>query len=370
MKLNYSILAILIVAFGCKKEPLQIIGEPIPVFYIDYSVAGAINTIKAGESNYYMQTSSTVDSFAVSNYVGKLAMHTEDKSAFEFKFRGNSINDNNTDSVFFQGPKELLDSNIASASNSRVKIKLEAKAEANVLDYKWMINGTISSSERVAEMDFDYLQLNNFPASLVTVFDTGCSANSARCIDINNSGCYADFFVTNDGGNNYTFQVSPDFINDVSHVIWYVGSSQISTGKTFSYNFSSNGKYYIWADVFFKSGCMSCLGKQITVSPSYPGSGCFADFKVNYIPYSSQEFIQLNRLEINYWNEQGQYYSTKFHNNPGSAEILESSNYKLNEFGNPTQKVKLKGIVKLANELGEEIEITISEAFIAVGKRS
>jgi hypothetical protein len=347
----------------------QLPSQPTPIFYVDYSIGGVQENIQAGKEEYYMFTSARVDSFSVPNLVGSLM--PEDgmkKKAFEFKFRGNSTLNNNLDSVFQLGTKELLDTHVFDASNTRVRVKFDANDVDNVNKYLWKINTNIpptglKSPERI----FDINEDNNFPTTLQTFFDTGCVSTTTRCINFNHMGCYGDYdFTFNGGGLNYTFKPTSQYEADVASVIWYVNHNKVAETKVFDHTFSVPGNYLISADIFFKNGCMSCVSKRVAIDVNYPGGGCFSDFSIEYEPLNSPKYLQLNKLELSYWDENGMKYSSVNCGNPGSIEIIESELYKENESGKRTQRVKLKGDITLYNKHGDRLSVSLNEVQIAV----
>jgi hypothetical protein len=114
---------------------------------------------------------------------------------------------------------------------------------------------------------------------------------------------------------------------------------------------------------------MSCVSKRVLVDFGTANNGCLADFDVAFTSFNNAKYLQLNTLEINYWNDSGVKYSSINTADPGFVEVLEVSSYEENEVGMPTAKVRLSGIVRLTNEQGSEITMNINEATIAVGYR-
>ena len=342
--------------------------EPDPVFTMTYSVNNVQGHIQAGKEDYYMYTYSEKDAFNIDQLKGELRDgNTNKTNAFEFSFRSNSKTDVDLDSLFSLGQKAISDSNLHQASNTRVKLSLDARETQNVIKYNWTVNTILSSNLKNPSFIFDSNEDDNFPVALQTFFDTSCVATTQRCVEFSNTSCFADFDFTVTNTLEYTFSIPPYLEDDVQSVIWYVNNQITGTGKQVTHNFPSQGNYFISVDVFFKDGCASCISRRLTVNSGNSYNGCVADFDMEFTTYNTARYLQLNTLEIKYWDDSGVLYSSINSLNPGTVEILEASDYKANETGLPTKKVRLKGVVTLTSNQGAEILLDIEEANIAVG---
>ena len=357
----------LIALISCRKEVQKTPVQPDPLFSVDYIVNGSYNTLNAGKDDYYMHSSSDKDEFNIGQLIGELKNSNAIKTnAFEFKFRSNSKTDLDLNSVLTLGKKDLTDTNLLQASNTKVRLDLDAQTTDNVIKYVWSVNTNLSSALKSPSFVFDSNEDNDFPVSLQTYFDTGCVATTKRCINFSNMSCYGDFAFTKDASLGYTFSVPPYMAGDVSHVVWYVNNQVMGTSKEFNYTFQGAGNYLISADVFFNSGCMSCLSKRVLVDYGSTYNGCLSDFNVTYTTFNNASFLQLNTIEINYWDDSGTLYSSVFSANPGDIEILEISDYDNNEVGNSTKKIRFSGVVTLTDIIGSKKTVDIQEAIIAV----
>jgi len=353
---------------ACKKTAQQMPVQPDPLFSVSYAIGGNSYSIKAGNENYYMYSSNMSDEFNINQLIGELKNTAANKTnAFEFKFRSNSKTELHLDSVLALGRKEVTDTNLLQASNTRVKLSLDALATTNVVKYVWSVNTNLSSTLKNPSFVFDSNEDNNFPVSLQTFFDTSCVATSKRCINFDNTSCYGDFILSKTANLEYTFSLPSSLFGEVSHVIWYVNNQFIENSKELTHTFTGTGNYLISADIFFSSGCMSCLSKRVIVDYGSSYSGCLSDFDVKYTSYNNAHYLQLNTAEINYWDNSGVLFSSVFSSNPGFLEILEVSDFEKNETGNSTQKIRFSGEVRLTNASGSEVIIDIQEAIIAVG---
>jgi hypothetical protein len=353
--------------FACKKTVEQMPAQPDPLFSVSYNIDGNFRTLKAGKEDYYMYSSYKSDEFNVGQLIGELKnSNTNKTNAFTFKFRSNSKTDIDLDSVLTLGIKDVTDTNFFMASNTRVKLNLDAIATDNVVKYSWSVNTDLRSTLKNPSFVFDSNEDNDFPVTLQTFFDTGCVASTKRCVDFNNMGCYGDFVFSKDANLAYTFSIPSYIAGDVSSVIWYINNQEVSTSKVLAHTFSSAGNYLISADVLFKSGCISCLSKRIVVDYGGMYNGCLSDFDMSYTTYNNAHYLQLNTVEINYWDDSGVLFSSVFSVNPGNVEILEVSDYKNNEIGKQTKKIRFSGEVKLTNHQGSQITVAIQEAIIAV----
>ena len=372
MRNRALILLSVLTLIACKKTIQQTPVQADPLFTVAYTVNGNYRTIQAGKEDYYMYSSSESDEFNVSQLIGEIkGINSSKANAFEFKFRSNSETNINLDSVLTIGKKELTDSNLLQASTTKFLVSLNAFKTDHVDTYLWSVNSGLSSTLKSPSFVFDSKDDPNFPASLQTFFDTGCTALTKRCINFNNMGCWGDFNVEQGPDLEYTFSVPPQQNDEVEKVHWYVGINYEPSNlkNQLVHKFQSPGQYLISADVYFKSGCVSCLSKEIIVEPAYTNGGCLSDFDVNYSPFNEVAHLQLNTIEINYWDESGVLFSSVYCASPGSLEILEISDFENNEVGNQTKKVRLSGEVKLTSAQGSEITIDIEESTIAVGTR-
>lgn len=353
---------------ACKKTAQQMPVQPDPLFSVFYAISGNSYSIKAGNEDYYMYSSNMNDEFNVNQLIGELKNTTVNKTnAFEFKFRSNSKTELHLDSVLALGRKDVTDTNLLQASNTRIKLSLDALATNNVVKYVWSVNTNLSSTLKNPSFVFDSNEDNNFPVSLQTFFDTSCVATTKRCIDFNYTSCYGDFVFSKAANLEYTFSLPPSIFGEVSHVVWYINNQIAGNSKELKHTFTGAGNFLVSADIFFNSGCMSCLSKRVIVDYSNSYSGCLSDFDVKYTSYNNAHYLQLNTTEINYWDNSGVQFSSVFSSNPGFLEIHEVSAFEKNETGNSTQKIRFSGEVRLTNASGSEVIVDIQEAIIAVG---
>jgi hypothetical protein len=367
--INRFVIALSLLAFvACKKSVQQMPAQPDPLFSVAYSINGNFQTLNAGKDGYYMYSKNENDEFNINQLIGELKTDDANQTnAFEFKFRSNAKTDLHLDSVLALGQKEVTDTNLLQASNTRIKLNLNALATNNVIKYIWSVNTNLSSTEKSPSFVFDSNEDNNFPVSLQTFFDTSCVATTKRCINFDNTTCHADFVFSKGTNLDYTFSVPASIAGEVSSVTWYINNQVAGTSKELLHSFSGAGNYLISADVFFNSGCMSCVSKRVIVDYGSVYNGCLSDFDVSYTAYNNAHFLQLNTTEINYWDDSGVLYSSIYSADPGFLEILEVSNFENNEVGKPTKKVRFSGNVRLTNLQGSELTVDIQEAIIAVG---
>lgn len=368
MRFKLAIGVSLLVLLACKKTIQQMPVQPSPLFSVKYNIGGMDYSINAGEDGYYMYSNNMNDEFNVNQLIGELKnSNANKKNAFEFKFRSNSKTELHLDSVLTIGRKVVTDTNLLKASNTRVKLSLDALATNNVVKYIWSVNTNLSSTLKNPSFVFDSNEDNNFPVSLQTFFDTSCVATTKRCINFNHTGCYGDFVFSKVANLEYKFSLPSYLSEEVSHVVWYINSESAAQTKEFSHTFTGAGNYLVSAHIYFNSGCLSCLSKRIVIDYGNVYNGCLSDFDVRYTSYNNAHYLQLNTTEINFWNNSGVLFSSVYNSDPGFLEIHDISDFEKNETGNPTQKIRFSGEVKLTNASGAEVTIDINEAIIAVG---
>ena len=304
-----------------------------------------------------VHTGIDVDSLSVSEMWGSLQpQFNENINAIEIKFRNTNVGQVEPDSVFKVGVRELTDSSCGYMQNTNVKVKFIPLEATGVTGYKWTINANIITTVAEPEYTFDTTEINNFPVYLHTFFENGCIGSTKRCLDFRNSGCEAEFDFHHDTDMTYQFYLPAGMENEVEKVVWYVNGN-VFDSKSLSYTFPSTGNHFVNADVFYKDGCAACVGKKLQVDPNGSSLTCNNNFKMEFTPIDKDAHLQLGQIEINYWDDNGVLYSTKYTSIQESINITHVSDYENNHQGQSTKLIELDGDFTLVNASGQSIEI-------------
>ena len=213
---------------------------------------------------------------------------------------------------------------------------------------------------------FDTNEVTNIPIYLHTNYSNGCMASSSRCLDFRNLNRFGDFKYEHQYGSTYLFSIPANIMSKVNKVTWYIGTSSFEGNSVFYDFFATSSEYFVSASILYKDGSESCVGKNIKIDANGAPVNCNNNIDFEIIETTNYDHLQLDKIEVNYWNENGKRYSSKWGASPGVLDIISIENYKVNKEGKQTKKVKFKGTITLYSLSGEEIVLEDLDAIMAI----
>lgn len=356
-----------LISVACQKEITNNIENGEPVFHTTYTIDGQTVTLNAGDNDKYMFSGIDKDSLSVDEYYGDLTnINNPRTNALQFIFRNAVPFGSDVDSTFRTGQKELLSNFCGVPVSTMFQVKFKPWTNGAFNYNNWVINSTITTTLDEPIYTFDTNEVTSIPVYLHTYYNNGCIASSSRCLDFRNLGCSGDFEYSHLFGYTYQFSLPTALLGQVEKVIWYIGSSTYE-GNTISHTFQ-NGlqQSMVHASIVFKSGCESCVGKKLSFNQTGGLIQCENDIDFEITEFTNYDHLQLGKIEVNYWDDNGIMYSSKWGPDPGIADIVSVEDYKVNKDGLPTKKVHLKGTFTLTSLSGKELTLENVNAIIAV----
>jgi len=354
-----------LLASSCKKNPLpaEVPGEE-PVFYVKADVNGTAVLLEAGKQNYYMNSMHEQASNGVYVYKAELKQSScAGACGYGVSFLINDVTVSNMNAsmnpanALFIGEHPFNDGNLPplgfNASFS--------SAMPTVSDFTWTVNGN---------------SLNANQKDIVTYLENGKTYSVG--LKVNNQGCISEHTNIYKVGKpvqgniyaakadlTYTFNALPSPTFAAGQYLWDFGDGSTANSMTASHTYAVPQDYDVKLTMV-RFGVPNDTCVMHYNARAFTMSYCHANFLNSFSPVTNT--LGLSAITVNLTDPvTGAVYSSNAFDQPtgNRFEIVSMEDYKVNESGNPTKKVKIRFSCTVKSNSGL-ININNGEAVIAV----
>lgn len=330
-------------------------------FYFNANINGSALEFKAGDDDYILNTSYSVeDSVLVMS--GRLgATDSNFKNTVVFKLRGRealgSETDFNLEEGIHEGRVALTDASFNKKIPGEYDLRLLPNVVSSGISYFWTFeDGTTSTSTnpsiQVSEENHAVFKvsLSSDPLS------GGCESKTVHTVNIE-SDCDATISLT----KTHTLGIKAEVqsrLGQVRSVKWYRGNTFVGDDLIIdSLAFDSDGNYKVSADITFYDGCTKRIEKDLSV---LSGSISFCDFDFAHTKTNVREYDpkQLGTIEMIYYDGTGKRFTSYYENNSGEFKIYSFRSFQRNELNQQTVRFLFEGDVTLKSEDGSSLAVT------------
>ncbi len=354
--------------WACKKEiPDATSYSEDYEFQVSGSISGVPFDFKAGEEDYYLETSYSFEDSVV-EMKGHLAPEgTPYKNAFEIIIRSKesiaTLSQFNVNENFEAGSVALRDASGFMINDDRYIISLFCDSLNQYEKLKWIFpDGTYSHSLSV-EKAISAQANPVYPVLLETTGIYNCTSRVKHYINIAED-CDATFDILILA--NFQVQLSLQSRNGIiEDVKWFHNGNAVIPDSLFNIiPLGLTGEpHKITAEVTFESGCKKIITR--TVGANF-ANNCITDFTYTKEKERTFDPRQLATVEVIYYDGAGKAYSTYYPDVIGEFEMLSSVPYKNNEDGMPTRKFTFKTEAVLKSTNGSVLELGPTSGSFAV----
>jgi hypothetical protein len=354
------VLSTLLVA--CKKRELPVVEEPgSPVFYVKAELDGVPLVLEAGVNNYFMKSSYYLNENNI--YVCKAELKKDDCASNcglglsilinDYKFSNSSNVTLNIDSAITPNVYPFSAGSSAPLHYQGTFSPLNATTTTN---YQWNFSdGAVINGMEVTKL-FDMGK--HYSVSLLTKDARGCSASHTNVFEIGNS-CQTYITASKLSSSTFLFMANIDN-NSLYRYFWDFGDGNISQEVSPSHTYSSlKGNTIKLKLVDSKND--TCISTY-----QLPAIGnCEANYKSSFTLVPNTK--ALSTSTILFTDQNGVVYSSNdLQQSAGNSfEVVSVENYKANEKGEQTKKVKIRFTCNVKNGTST-LRITNGEAVIAL----
>lgn len=364
-KLLFYSLSLLVLAVSCKKNPLPVEEESEePVFYVKADVNGLPVILEAGKQNYYMNSSHQQENNGVYVYKAELKQNScSSVCGYGISILFNDVvasvlnGTMNPSAALFLGEHPFNDGNLPPLGfNSSFNSYMPT-----VSDFTWTVNGN---------------NLNKNQKDIVTYLDNGKTYTVG--LKVNNQGCVSEHFNVFKVGKpvqgniygvkselTYSFTAVPSPTFNAGQYLWDFGDGTSSNAMTTSHTYAVPQDYDVKLTmVRFGTPNDTCVTHYN--ARAFTLNYCHANYLSSFSPVANT--MGLSAITINLTDPTtGAVYSSSAFDQPtgNKFEIVSVEDYKQNDLGNPTKKVKIRFSCTVKSSSGL-ININNGEAVVAV----
>ncbi len=327
-------------------------------FFLKGEVNGEPFDIKAGEDDYFLETSYSRDNGIVI-MEGTLARTTEpNRNAFSIKIRGAEVSSSQTQ---FLVDENIVEKNYAfrdkSGFNSqpeKYEISFFGDTTLANLEYTWTFPDGSYSNDQSPTRTVDINSYVDFPVSMQTSQNGGCQSLVTHYVNLADD-CDGTFRMEIPStGSMYKTEVKT-WAGDIDRAEWFLDGNQVY--PNFFNEIDINqvpGASVLSCDILFKDGCTKRIERDLSVTNYNP---CVTDMW-----YSKNKPVifnpnQYSTIEIEYYDSAGELYSSYYSNVEGEFKIVSTSPFQQNENGQSTIRFFMELDVMLKNDQGETLSL-------------
>lgn len=361
----YTSLLLLLFAFSCKKNPLpaEVPGEE-PVFYVKADINGAQVMLEAGKQNYYMNSMHEQAGNGV--YVYKAELKQNDCNGtcgYGVSFLINDVVASNMNAAMnptnalFVGEHPFNDGNLPPLGFNSSFLS----AMPTVSDFTWTVNGA---------------NLNHNQKDVTTYLENGKTYTVG--LKVNNQGCISEHENIYKVGKSlqgniyaaksdltYTFNALPSPTFAAGQYIWDFGDGFTSNSVSASHTYSVPQDYNVKLTMV-RFGVPNDTCVMHYTARAYTMNYCHANFTNSFAPVANTLGLSAITVYLTDPASGAVYSSSAFDQPTGNRfEIISVEDYKVNESGHATKKVKIRFSCTVKSNSGL-ITINNGEAVIAV----
>ncbi len=354
-----SIAFILGLFAGCSKEdgdPSSNFSENIR-FYLIANVNGLPIEINAGEDNYYLATDySFADSIVTMKGILSQS-ENRPQNTFEIKIRGGEASSDlsqfNAYNTLQNGYFPIRDaSNVKKVPNQYV-MTFFPDSGITSSNYSWDFPDGPDYGPYITRI-VDTTTHPRYKASLTTTLGV-CNSKTSKVINLYNE-CDAELYL--DFISPLVAEASISAKSGlITEVKWFVNGVESYSGEIATANFSSPGAYEIMAEINFSGGCTQTITKNVnltgTVTPL-----CDSRFHYTKQPRTEYDLLQKGTVELIYYDESGDKYTSHYSDTRGSFEMKALGVYNNNDNGQKTARFFFHANAILKNSSGSTIQLT------------
>lgn len=356
-KLFLFIVCIIVLA-SCKKLADPIVEEGQSVFYLNGLIDSLPWKAEAGKENYYMFTSTSLDSDNVKRFTGTLKQNCNDC------FEGISISIRNivagefpSDSVLPAGMYPFL-GNQTELDAYNVNFKANANG-TGVGNHQWDFgDGTNSLLENPQKL---YYKPGNYQIKHTVTYSNGCSANLNYTIKIV-AGAIQPKSLTLNLSSLDSLGVSFQTDTNAAFSLWDFGDGQTAQGNTVTHDYAVAGRYKVCLLQYLGNDTLERCTLSLTKGFNSCNSGFTHETMLEKVANP-----ELGSVSITYTNKKGEAFSSFTPQDPEAFFLIEESKtYLPNENGKPTQQLQISAKCKLSN--GSQSKTITLKGKVALGK--
>lgn len=366
-------LVLLLAVSSCNKT--KVLPEPEitePHFYMSCEMDGKPLSIKAGNEDYYMNSSwYHQDSASIYVYKGNLAKQTG--TGYQLTVLINDYQNApvsafmSPDSTLRPGEHLFYDQN--SSGLTQKVIFTPVKAEEASATYSWELTDGVTTKHYDGKQNNWYSIApvlksgKNYSVTLSYNDGTGTCAEQHTNVFRAGSGLQTTVTAEKLGGGELIYRLSyTNYSNMYSACQWMLPDQSVISAPTFTKIFSP-GTSLIKLMLSDKSSGDSCIS-YYQLNASY-GNPCDANYTAKFLPVQNSRLY--SSIIVLLTDPEGRVYSSQNLVQPqtSSFEILSVENYGTNDKGEATKRLKVKFDCLVKNG-GQEIKLSNGEAAIAI----
>jgi hypothetical protein len=362
---RYLLFFVILFTYSCKKNPLP---APEPeegsVFKVNCKVNGAPILLEAGINNYYLYASHFFDTSQVYVYKAELKQNNcQPNCGYEFTFLINDFRVSaanaamKPDSGLIAGSYTYNDGNLPPLRYEGTFSALAASGS-----YTWAYSdGSSTKGQNASDKHF----FKEGPATVrLSVANGTCATSHLNEFDVGNplQASIAAARIEPPSVLNYSFSAVAT-LPDVSY-FWEFGDGNSSNAfPSVSHQYGITEAYYR-AKLSVTNGINSCVSYYQV--PAFFNPVCQANFSSHFTAIPNPKALSAVTIMV-FDPSTGLNYSSALLDQPATSqfEILSVENYKNNEQGLATRKMKVRFSCKAVNG-SNTLNITHGEAIIAV----
>ncbi len=351
---------------SCKKNALPPDDAPLasPVFYFKCDINGAPVNIAAGVNNYYMFSSHLQDANNVYVYKADLKQNTctnncgYNLSVLINDFKVSQPNETmKPDSGLFLGKYEFNDGTLPPLAFQGTFYPL-ISGTLNL--YKWTYYNGVVPQATQSSVQGNYTFKNNQTYSVsLDINKNGCIPPTHTNVFKIGNPLQVNIFANEDPILNFNYSVSAT--TSFTGQTWEFGDGILSQNLTPSHSFSPG---YYSTKLTLTNNTDTCYSYYQT--PAFYPATCNANFTSSFTPVQNSKALSAITILLTDPVTGVIYSSGALNQGTGNNfEIISVENYKANEAGQATKKVKIKFNCIVKNG-ANSIIISNGEAIIAV----
>ena len=370
---KYFIITLFIILYSCKGkiDPVEKQSNPVFVFSAELeedSLIVPVNFI-SGVDGIFMYSSFEKDDDGVYNFIGDYG-DIDGNSKLKISFRDYKERE----------PNEKIDiENVIIVGKGAYKgtvneERIFYKAYFNNSSYSgssYMFNFGDGNILPIQTGSFShiYSEKRMYMVDLIATHSI-CNSVIHKEIYVDEVNCFVDFDFNLDTNNFLgTGRISEQGSTGPYEYIWSIdGNTGLLQGSdtSWSYYFSLDGVKLIEVEQLDGNLCVSKASKNVDVYYGFP-SYCMANFEyMGYEEIVVNNLTYFNSIYVEWTDEDGTVYSTKYTNQEGNIKITSVEEFDVNENGEKTIKVDVEFDCTLYNEEGESKELVNAKATLAV----
>lgn len=346
--------------WGCQKKPYpETIINTGAVFYFEGLVNGQRVRFDAGRDDYYMYSSHSMNQSQLYRFSASLRKNVCKNcgDGFDFYLNGDHIPSSGspvlTDTTFAAGPRQF-----AGNSDSVYNVSLKALFNRNASGYLWEFSdGTKMNGETVTHR---FPEGHAYDICLRGTSTQGCQSDLCNRQDFSEGAVRTLISATPYPDSTILFTQHTTGSAPFSF-FWDFGDGQTSTQMSHIHRYKIPGSYPVTLTVKDSKGRVATARYNVVTLSDQ--SSCAVNYEIAalekvYQPAFSKVIIK--------WRREGKIFSSEVVDQKNSSfQIVEVSDYELNEKGEKTKKIKVLFSCRLSDGF-QEINITNAEAVIAV----